>query len=210
VSLASYAIPGGAGSAAYNGASYSNLVVDMLADKTEGELLAHNQATLAGQGMHRYLVRKFLESSRLSPRNQSVITTALASLKGVTGRGALLEAALEARDETRAFFQEQQIVALARYHRAKEPLRRLHAIGGIVLAQTKSNAFVVLAPIDLASYDAGVRHILKVLAAAPLARSAKKRTLHINGRATQRFVDEAEAAGLRVVSGWPWLPAEQR
>jgi hypothetical protein len=210
VSLASYAIPGGAGSVLYSTASYNTQLKSLLTDKTETELNAHNRQVLTKQGVQPYVIGKFMESSHLSPRHQSVISTALTALGGVHGRQAVIEAALEAVDETRALFQEQQAVALARYHRKVEPLARMHAIGGIVLAQTRSKQFLICAPVDTLFWDAGGRHLLNLLSKAPLARSATKRTLQVKGRVTERLVEEAKAAGFEVVSGWPWMPAKVR
>ena len=210
VSLASMAIPGGAGSAAYSTASYNTQVLSMLADKTDAELMQHNRQTLRGLGVHDFLVRKFLEAPHLSPRHQAVITTAMTSLRGVQGVDAIPQAALEAVDETRALLQEQQAIALAYYHTKRAPLARMHPIGGIVLAQTRAGGGVVMAPIDLAWYDAASRRLLDAIASAPLMRGSSSRTLHVKGRVTQRFVGAAKAAGIRVISGWLWLPEHMR
>lgn len=210
VSLASYAIPGGAASIVYSTASYNTTLKQLLTDKTETELDTHNRQVLSQQGIQSYVIGEFMDSPHLSPRHQSVISTALTALKGVRGRQAVIEAALEVVDETRAMFQEEQAVALARYHTTVEPLARMHAIGGIVLAQTRSGQFVICAPLDTLFFDAGAKHVLGVLKAAPLARSAKKRTLQIKGRVTERLVEEAKAAGFEVVSGWPWQAKKDR
>lgn len=210
VSLASYAIPGGAGTAVYSAASYNADIVQILADKTEEELIAHNGKLLRGLGVHAFVVRKFFEAPHLSPRHETTITAAMGRMRGVKGLGAVAEAAIEAADETRALLQEQQAFALAHYHTKREPLAELQADGGVVVARTRSGRAVVLAPVDLVWDDAASSAVLAALARVPLMRAAPQRDLEIKGRVTQRFVDAAKARGFRVISGWPGLPRNTR
>jgi len=205
VSLASMAIPGGAGTALYSTASYNTQILTLLADKTEKELFAHNRATLLRHGAHPFLVDKFMAAPHLSPRHQTTITTAFTALRGVRGADAILQAALEATDEPRALLQEQQAAALAGFHAREEPLVRLHAVGGVVLARTRGGAGVVVAPLDLLWYDAASKQVIDLLARAPLWRGATRRTVYVKGPVTQRASDTAKAAGVPIVSGWAWM-----
>ncbi|MDF1701416.1 MAG: hypothetical protein P1V36_09705, partial [Planctomycetota bacterium] len=210
VSLASYAIPGGAGTAVYSAASYNADIVQILADKTEEELIAHNGKLLRGLGVHAFVVRKFFETPHLSPRHETSITAAMGTMRGVQGLGAVAEAATEVVDETRALLQEQQALALAYYHQHREPLAELQADGGIVVARTRSGRAVVMGPVDLLWHDAASSAVLAALARVPLMRAARQRDLEIKGRVTQRFVDAAKAQGFRVISGWPGVPRVNR
>ena len=210
VSLASYAIPAGAATAIYSTASYNADILLILADKTETELREHNQRTLASLGVHEFVAKKFLEAPHLSPRHQTLITTAMTALKGVAGLDAIPQAAMEATDEARALLQEEQANALAAYHKQKEPLARLQADGGIVVAQTRSGRGIVLAPLDTVWLDAASARVLDALTYVPLMRTAKTRDLEVKGRVTPRFEEAAKARGFRVVRGWAWMQEDAR
>lgn len=205
VSLASYAIPGGAGTAVYSTASWNADIVKLLSDMTEEEVVAYNAQQLRNMGTHEFIIRKYFEAPGLTPRHETLIIQAMRKLRGVRGLDAIPQAASEAQDETQALLQEQQALALAAYHQKREPIVELRAAGAMIMARTRSGRGVILGPVDILWHNADTDRLLQTLAAESFLRQARARDLEIKGRVTQRFVDRAKALGFRVVSGWPGL-----
>lgn len=205
VSLASYAIPGGAGTAVYSTASWNADILKLLSDMTEEEVVVYNAQQLRSMGTHEFIIRKYFEAPGLTPRHETLIIQAMRKLRGVRGLDAIAQAASEAQDETQALLQEQQALALAAYHQKREPLVELRAAGAMVMARTQRGRGLILGPVDIVWHGADTDRMLQTLAQEPFLRQARVRDLEIKGRVTQRFVDRAKALGFRIVSGWPGL-----
>ena len=93
-----------------------------------GALFERNRKLLDQAGVAPALAERFLEQPLLSPTHKSAITEYVAFMEGVGNRGALVEAALDARNEVEALGKVQVARMYAYYHSEFTPLREL--VGG--------------------------------------------------------------------------------
>lgn len=197
VKFATFAIPGGAG-IAVSALSYSGGVEDLLRDNSPMDLYVLNEKKLRDMGVDSYRTGRFLNHPDLSPRHKTVIVAALESMAGVSGREALLDAALNTEGkESLALFQENRAVLLSKYHARYGRLKQIQTQNGIPAAATESGKNLVLLPIDIAYWTEDAEAILHGLAETP-----GEWDLVITGRITPRGQAKAEAAGFKVITGF--------
>jgi len=195
--FATFAIPGGAG-IAVSALSYSGNVEDLLRDNSPMDLYVLNEKKLREMGFDSYRTGRFLNHPDLSPRHKTVIVAALESMKGVSGREALLDAALNTEGkESLALFQENRAVLLSKYHARFSRLKQIQMQNGIPTAVTESGKNLVLLPIDIAYWTEDAEAILHGLAEIP-----GEWDLVITGQITSQGQAGAEAAGFKVITGF--------
>ena len=106
-----------------------------IARKTVRELYIQNEAALRAMGIEPDLYHAFLSHRAFSPRHKTEITGYLAYMDAVANRGALLRAALRAKDE---------ISALGYTRMARIPFNQIHLENMLKLAQMGS---IILPPV---------------------------------------------------------------
>lgn len=198
VDLAKMAIPGGAGTAV-SGLSTTSDMTALLRDRTPAELDDAADDAMSKAGVDAGLRRRFLATRVLSPRHRTVISGVVARLAGVSNVGALVAAAAESRTEAQAFLHEDQSLALLRLHGTGDAIAALDAVGGIVVAFTRSGAMVVPLPVDVIALVPEVEVAANALLSVPGADRAPSRTLSLAGTATPAAIAYLRSRGFEIV-----------
>lgn len=200
VDLSSTALPSAVGytrSAVDAQAEVKNVVLSNAPDDVD----KLNDRKLAELGVSTYARQKFLACPWLSPTHKTIITTAAGGLRGVDDLEALLVAAAEATDETRAVLQTQQAAMLAAFHAQQGGLRRLDGTGGVVIAYTQGGHVIVVLPIDQGTFDAHTEGAIRGVLEVPRVKAAPSRTIYVTGRCSPALEAFLKDAGVRVFQG---------
>ena len=95
-----------------------------------------NAEKLKAMGIDEHTVDTFISDSEFSPREQTILVSALDEMKGVAERDRFVQlAALTDKDDV-AFFRQRQAEMYAGYHRAVGSLERFVGVGPVPAART--------------------------------------------------------------------------
>jgi hypothetical protein len=145
--LAMMAIPGGAG-IAVSVSKNTDLLNRIDVTRPPSEVRKDNRAKLTALGIPAAAVERFIDDSKFSPTEQSVITFSLEDMKGTQSRGEFLAFATAAPDSDVAHFALLQARMYAQYHRKHEPIARFQRIGARLVARTADRSVVAIHPTD--------------------------------------------------------------
>ena len=135
-----------------------------LARKTVRELYIQNETALQGMGIEPDLYHAFLSHRAFSPRHKTEITGYLVYMDGVANRGALLRAALRAKDEISALGYTRMARMLAYYHETTERLKGLVSGGNVLMATTSGDNMAMVLPFDLVWWSSDTDRVFSGLA----------------------------------------------
>jgi len=145
--LAMMAIPGGAG-IAVSVSKNTDLFNRIDVTRPPSEVRKANRAKLTAMGIPAAVVDRFIDDSKLSPTEQSIITVSLEDMKGTEGRGDFLGFATAAPDSDVAHFALLQVRMYAQYHSKHEPIERFQRLGARLVARTADGSVVAIHPTD--------------------------------------------------------------
>lgn len=112
------------------------------------ELWLQNKNKMLGMGMNEDSIELFLNNPQFSPALQTVIVTALDSMKGVENRELYLKVALQAGDPLMAKIVTESVVMTAGYHKHIAPLKRLAPMARLAHGLKSDGSVVVVFPND--------------------------------------------------------------
>lgn len=190
VNAATAAVGGGVG----NVLSVLNLNQNLqqtLATATASDLRIINRKKLFELGVTRENADEFLMHPWYSPWHETIITDALATI-GLDPT-AFLERAVRALTEQDADYFQRLAQVLARYHKAKTPLRSLRIEGGIVSAMDSNGILVVPLSCDYATWNERAAGRVEEFSQLPQSRSEiKGLALWVDGKVSERAARELE------------------
>jgi len=198
---ASFAVTGGA-RVALSVVKMRDDVKGLRRDHTPAELDRQNDKKRAKRGVPSSLRREFGAHRSLSPTHRTAITTAVGRLEGVADAGPVVAAALTAEDEPSAVVRVQQARLLAHHHEARERLRVLDVVGGVVVGFTASGGVVVYTAVDGVPWTAGTEGRTRAILAVEGVATAPSRDLYATGLVTPRAVEALGRLGFAVQSGY--------
>jgi len=162
-----------------------------------GALFERNRKLLDQAGVATELAERFVEQPLLSPTHKSAITEYVAFMEGVGNRGALVEAALDARNEVEALSKVQVARMYAYYHSEFTPLRELVAAGHLALAINRDDALLVALPFDVLAWTPQSDRVFSALAEFAEEKGATSRVVLLTGIVTERADAALEERGFR-------------
>ena len=169
----------------------------LLRDKTPSELSEHNARTLSDLGIPREIREAFLRQPNFSPRHKTMITTALKQMADVKHLGAVLEAAMLARDEVGALYHEQQAILLSHWHNEVAPLTSLQRVRHVVVARSAGESKLAFLAADQVYWMQSFQQL-----ADELREYVGACTLHVTGRVTTTAKTQAGQRGLTVIENY--------
>jgi hypothetical protein len=122
-----------------------------------------NTEKLRMMGIDSHTVETFINDSVFTPREQTLLVSALDEMKGVADRERFVQMAALTHNPDVAFFRQRQAEMYAGYHRGVSPLARFLGVGPVAGAQTANGALVFNIPVD---YVAWTEEIAKVVTTA--------------------------------------------
>lgn len=159
------------------------------------DLEARNEARLNAMGIEGRLVRDFFRNRWFTPTLQTALVTVLEQLPNVRGRDAVVRAATVVRGEVRARSFINAVRALAKRDGSGEPITSIAMSGVVATGSTARGERVVAADLDYVWWNAQAAEF-----AARSDLAAKRRTLMLTGKVSDRARQELARSGWNVVS----------
>ena len=189
----------GPGKALYDAFDWTDTLNDVITEKAPDELRHMNDEKLEAMGISAELRDRFLSHKYYSPRNQTVITHLLETMKDAKGKEQVLEQAVKADSEIDAFTYQQIIEILAGYQRSVSPVVELTIYKGIPVGYAKNGSLVMGYPVDLGRWTPFSEHLFSDFGRISSdSEKIKKRELWILGGLTPRARREFGKLGISV------------
>lgn len=159
VSVAMAAVPGGAG-VAMTAIGMTKVATEVFQNTPPSDLRRTNAEKLKAMGIDEHTTDMFISDAEFSPREQTLLVSALDEMKGVAERDRLVQlAALTDKDDV-AFFRQRQMEMYAGYHRAVGPIERFVGVGPVPAARTVKGALVFNLPVDYVVWTEDVARLV--------------------------------------------------
>lgn len=159
VSAAMAAVPGGAG-IAMTAIGTTRLTTAIFQNTPPQDLRRMNTEKLKNMGIDEHTVDTFISDSVFSPREQTILVSALDEMRGVAERDRMVQlAALTDKDDV-AFFRQRQMEMYAGYHRAVTPIERFVGVGPVPAARTLKGSLVFNIPVDYVAWTEEVARVV--------------------------------------------------
>jgi uncharacterized lipoprotein YbaY len=164
------------------------------------DILRHrNNKKLETMGIPGKLRERFLSHKYYSPRNQTVITEYLASMKEVKEKERIIEQALQADSEIDAFTYQQIVEILAGYNRSVSPIIEFSLHKGIPVGYAKNGSLVMGFPVDFSRWTAFSEYLFEDFGKKQtVSEETKKPELWITGEFSTRANRELGKLGISV------------
>jgi hypothetical protein len=146
-SAALMAVPGGAG-AAVSVAGSTTLMNNVFRDLAPPDLRIRNRETMQAMGVSADVSDLFLANAVYTPREQTLLIEALASMKATKHRDAYIKFAVLSADPHVAYFRQRQAQMYAALNATAEPIAEFVHIGEVSAGKTAAGKLVFAAPLD--------------------------------------------------------------
>jgi len=160
------------------------------------ELKDLNRARLAATGATEELIEEYLENSRLTPSQQTLLTAAIAELDGVSGRDGILSQTLSLESEVEANFFIKSMTMLAWYHRNQKPVVSVDTSVAIPTAILGNGATVLAFAVDHVYWTDTISQAASNY--ANLGEAGRQREVWFLGTTSERCNAELGALGFDV------------
>jgi hypothetical protein len=198
VSVAMAAVPGGAG-IAMTAIGTTRLTTAIFQNTPPQDLRRMNTEKLKAMGIDEHTTDTFISDSVFSPREQTMLVSALDEMTGVAERDRLVQlAALTDKDDV-AYFRQRQMEMYAGYHRAISPIERFVGVGPVPAARTAKGVLVFNIPVDYVVWTGDVSRV--VTTADNLANQLpgiKEKQLWVTGTLSPRARAEMQRLNWKV------------
>ena len=198
VSVAMAAVPGGAG-IAMTAIGTTRLTTAMFQNTPPQDLRRMNTEKLKAMGIDEHTTDTFISDSVFSPREQTMLVSALDEMKGVAERDRLVQLAALTDKEDVAYFRQRQMEMYAGYHRAVSPIERFVGVGPVPAARTAKGVLVFNIPVDYVVWSESVARI--VTTADNLANQLpgiKEKQIWVTGTLSQRARTEMQRLNWKI------------
>jgi hypothetical protein len=147
VSGAMAAASGGA-AIAMTAISTTRISTAIFKNQPPADLRRANTEKLTAMGIDPSTVEMFINESTFSPREQTLLVSALDEMSGVGDRERLVQLAALTNNVDMTFFRERQAEMYAGYHKAVTPLAQFVSVGQLAAARARDGALVFNVPLD--------------------------------------------------------------
>jgi uncharacterized lipoprotein YbaY len=189
----------GTGKVLYSAFDWTKTLNRLITESAPDVLRYNNDVKLAEMGVSAELRKRFLSHNYYSPRNHTVITEHLASMKHAKERAHVIEQAIQANSEIDAFTYQQIIEILAGYHRSISPIIEFSIHKGIPVGYAENGALVMGFPVDIGRWTAFTEYLFQDFGKKPSdAEKVIARELWVLGELTPRARWELGKLGIHV------------
>jgi hypothetical protein len=147
VSAAMSAVPGGAG-IAMTAIGTTRLTTSIFKNTPPQDLRRMNAQKLTAMEVEPSTTDMFISDSVFSPREQTVLVSALDEMKGVADRERFVQLAALTNNADMAFFRQRQAEMYAGYHKSVAPIVQFVSVGQLAAARSQNGALVFNIPVD--------------------------------------------------------------
>jgi len=189
------------------GANIISDVNEMVWSKDPYELRDLNHSRLAATGADEELIAAYLDNSRMTPSQQTLLTAAIAELEGVDGRDGILRQSLNPDTEPEINFFIKSLTLLAWYHRNQNSLASVDTSAAIPAAILENGMSVLAFAVDHVYWTETIAQVARNY--ANLGATGQAREIWFLGTASERCIAELGALGFDVHVGVATMLAEQ-
>jgi hypothetical protein len=158
-SVAMAAVPGGAG-IAMTAIGTTRLSTAIFKNTPPQDLRRMNTEKLKTMGIESTTVEMFINDAIFTPREQTLLVSALDEMTGVEDRERFVQLAALTTNADMAFFRQRQAEMYAGYHKAVSPLARFVSLGQVAGARTAKGALVFNLPVDYMVWTESLAQII--------------------------------------------------
>jgi hypothetical protein len=182
------------GGPAITALEWNKTLQDTLVSTTPEDLRSGNRKKLLGLGVERPLVEEFLAHPWYSPWDETITTSALASV-GVNPSAFLTDAvrALTAED---ALFFARIAQILAQYHAQAVPLTAIRFQGGLITALDRDGTLLVPVSLDYGIWAERAARRVEEFSAIKGRDGTKGLALWTDGKLSDRLCSELKTRGI--------------
>ena len=198
VSAAMAAVGGGAG-IAMTAISTTRLTREIFKNQPPADLRRANTEKLKAMGIEPSTVEMFINESVFSPREQTILVSALDEMKGVGDRERFVQLAALTNNADMALFRQRQAEMYAGYHKAVSPLAQFVSVGQVPGARAANGALVFNFPIDyLVWTDSLARLVANTDTVANQLPGLTQKQLWVTGSLSPRARAEMQRMGWKI------------
>lgn len=181
------------------GGSVDAAIRSAVARNTPNELRIRNAGQLGRLGIGDPLIDALLSHPSYTPRHQTELAEHLAYLAGINNPGALLQAAVNARNETDAASYVETARLFATYHDRRRPLTGLLAASHLVVGQATDSTMVVFLPFDVLFWNESTASVFSAMREHAQRAGYATSEVVLTGIATNTVKSELENLGFVVL-----------
>jgi len=192
------------------GADIIGDVNDAVWSKDPYELQDLNRGRLVATGADEALIEEYLENSRMSPSQQTLLTAAIAEIDGATGRDGILRQALNVETEPEANFLIKSVTMLAWYHLNQNRVTAVSTQAAIPVGVTENGSTASVFAVDHVYWTEAIAAAAGNHVAQAGDADEATREIWLLGSASKRtrkelsalgFVVHEDVAGMMVATG---------
>ena len=172
VGLATSVIPG-VGGLVLTTSGTARLLNEVINNTPPSELWVQNKNKLLGMGFDADTVELFLNNPVFSPALETVLVSALDSMKGAANRGIFIKIGMQASNPDMAGFITEIAVLSAGYHKNVAPLKSFAPMARFASGIKKDGTTVVLLSTDHLIWSERIANVVEDLTAAKQGKSAR-------------------------------------
>jgi hypothetical protein len=195
VSAAMAAVSGGAG-IAMTAIGTTRLTREIFKNTTPSDLRRANMEKLKAMAIESSTAEMFINESVFSPREQTILVSALDEMKGIGDRERFVQLAALTTNADMALFRQRQAEMYAGYHKAVSPLSQFVSVGQVPGTRAANGALVFNFPIDyLVWTDSLARLVANTDALVNQLPGVTRKELWLTGNLSPRARDEMRRIG---------------
>ncbi len=172
VGLATSVIPG-VGGLVLTTSGTARLLNEVINNTPPSKLWVQNKNKLLGMGFDSDTVELFLNNPVFSPALETVLVSALDSMKGAGNRGIFIKLGLQASNPDMAGFITEIAVLSAGYHKNIAPLKSFVPMARLASGIKKDGTTVILLSTDHLIWSERIANVVEDLIAAKQGRGAR-------------------------------------
>jgi hypothetical protein len=185
----------GIGFAGIPGTGIVGQVNQVVWSKDPYELQDLNRERLVATGADEELIEKYLDNSRMSPTQQTLLTASIAELANVGGRAGVLNQALNVKTDAEVRFFVRTVALLAWYHHNQRPIVSVITEAATPGGVTDDGNVVMLFAVDHVYWTEGTAQEGDVFIGLGTAAGDNSPEAWFLGTASDRCRNELSAAG---------------
>jgi len=189
------AVPGAAGTAVTVTGS-TELMNNVFRDSAPADLRKINRAKLKAMGVHKDISDLFISNGIYTPREQTILVAALASMKSTKNRAEFIKFAVLTDNADMAFFRQQQAQMYAGYSKTVNPVKEFISIYDISVAKTSDNKIIFNVPLDYLVWTKGIARVARTLTQeVALMKDVTGREIWVAGKVSPLAKESLEKMG---------------
>lgn len=180
----------------------AELLNKVFRDTAPADLRKLNRAKLESMGVNKDISDLFIKNGNYTPREQTILVSALTSMKNTKKRAEYIKFAVLTDNADIAFFRQQQAQMYAGYNKTVKPVKEFISIYEISVAKTNDNKIVFNVPLDFMAWTKGLEAVAsRITQEVARMKDVTGREIWVTGRFSPLAKESLEKMGWSVFEG---------